>query len=103
MVTALMSLFSGRAVKPRVALTGEITLTGQVLPVGGIKEKVLAAKRSGVVEIVLPKENEPNVEEDIPRHLRKGLTFHFVGTVEEALELAFDSPLVAKPRVAAAS
>ena len=64
MVTALVSLLSGRQVRPRVAMTGEISLTGVVLPVGGIKEKVLGAKRAGIREVILPAENEANVKED---------------------------------------
>ena len=102
MIIAMMSLFANRPVRPRVALTGEITLTGQVLPVGGIKEKVLAARRSGVREIILPKDNEPNVIEEIPDHLKEGLTFHYVGNVDEALEIAFEGGLASKPRIAAA-
>ena len=102
MATALVSLFADRRVKPRVALTGEITLTGQVLPVGGIKEKVLAAKRSGVHTMVLPKENEPNVQEDIPAHLREGVTFHFVKTVDEVLGHAFEPSLGKRVKVASA-
>ncbi|MBI2956307.1 MAG: endopeptidase La [Acidobacteria bacterium] len=89
MATALVSLFSQTPVRPYVAMTGEITLTGRVLPVGGIKEKVLAARRSGVREIILPAENQPHVMEDIPAHLREGMTFHFVRTIEDALEHAF--------------
>src|SRR6202050_1838228 len=66
MVTALVSLLTGRAIRPRVAMTGEISLSGIVLPVGGIKEKVLGAKRAGIREVILPSENEPNVLEDLP-------------------------------------
>ncbi len=95
MATALLSLFADRAVKPYVALSGEITLSGQVLPVGGIKEKVLAAKRSGVRIMVMPKDNEANVQEDIPAHLREGMTFHFVKTIDEALGHAFEPSLLA--------
>jgi ATP-dependent Lon protease len=89
MVAALVSLFTARPLRPYVALTGEITLSGQVLPVGGIKEKVLAAKRSGVREVVLPAQNEPNVLEDLPGELRQGMQFHFVSTIDEALARAF--------------
>ena len=92
MVVALVSLFTERPVRPFVALTGEITLSGQVLPVGGIKEKVLAAKRSGVREIVIPAENEATVLEDLPAELREGVRFHFVSTIDEALARAFPSP-----------
>ncbi|MFQ5663906.1 MAG: endopeptidase La [Terriglobia bacterium] len=93
MVTALVSLFSDTAVRPYVAMTGEITLSGQVLPVGGIKEKVLAAKRSGIREMILPAENEAHVQEDIPAHLREGMSFHFVKTIDEVLRHAFGQAL----------
>ncbi|MGH9866528.1 MAG: S16 family serine protease, partial [Candidatus Acidiferrales bacterium] len=88
MVTALVSLLSGHAIRPRVAMTGEISLTGVVLPVGGIKEKVLGAKRAGIREVILPAENEPNVKEDLPADLLDGLQIHFVHSVDQALELA---------------
>ncbi|HXT87459.1 MAG TPA: endopeptidase La [Verrucomicrobiae bacterium] len=88
MVTALVSLLSGHPVRPRVAMTGEISLTGVVLPVGGIKEKVLGAKRAGIGEVILPAENEPNVKEDLPENLLGGLKIHFVHTVDEALRIA---------------
>ncbi|MBI2893730.1 MAG: endopeptidase La [Deltaproteobacteria bacterium] len=92
MAAALASLFTGRRVRPRVALTGEITLSGQVLPVGGIKEKVLAARRCGVREIILPAKNEPNVTGDLPEHLRVGIAFHYVKRIDEALDLALEPP-----------
>src|SRR5690348_4984508 len=88
MVTALVSLLSGRPVRPRVAMTGEISLAGVVLPVGGIKEKVLGAKRAGIREVILPADNEPNVKEDLPEQLLEGLQVHFVHTIDEALKLA---------------
>jgi ATP-dependent Lon protease len=88
MVTALVSLLSGRPVRPRVAMTGEISLAGVVLPVGGIKEKVLGAKRAGIREVILPAENEPNVKEDLPEQLLEGLKIHFVHNINEALDLA---------------
>ena len=69
-------------------MTGEITLSGRVLPVGGIKEKVLAAKRAGVREIILPRQNEKNVKEDLDAELRGGLTIHLVNTIDEVLLLA---------------
>ena len=87
---ALCSLFTGTPVRPFVALTGEITLSGQVLPVGGLKEKVLAGRRSGVKEIVLPALNEPQLLEEVPEELRAGIRFHFVETLEEALDRAFE-------------
>jgi ATP-dependent Lon protease len=100
MVTTLVSLFSDRPVRPYVAMTGEITLSGLVLPVGGIKEKVLAAKRSGIREVILPKENEPNVRRDIPEHLRQGLTFYFVKSIDDLLDLALQ-PASMRPSPAA--
>jgi ATP-dependent Lon protease len=88
MVTALVSLLTGRPVRPRVAMTGEISLSGIVLPVGGIKEKVLGAKRAGIREVILPSENQPNVEEDLKPEMLEGMQIHFVHTAEEALEIA---------------
>ena len=88
MVTALVSTLSRRAVRGDVSMTGEITLSGKVLPVGGIKEKVLAAKRAGIKEVILPKQNEKNVKEDLNEELRRGLTIHLVSTIDEALLLA---------------
>ncbi len=96
MVTALVSLLTGRPVRPRVAMTGEISLSGIVLPVGGIKEKVLGAKRAGIREVILPSENEPNVKEDLPPEMLEGVKVHFVRTAEQALEIAlgkFDKPV----------
>ena len=83
------------AIRPRVAMTGEISLSGIVLPVGGIKEKVLGAKRAGIREVILPSENEPNVKEDLPAEMLEGMQVHFVRTVEQALEIAlgkFEKP-----------
>src|SRR5579862_1319559 len=88
MVNALVSLLSGRPIRPRVAMTGEISLSGIVLPVGGIKEKVLGAKRAGIREVILPSENEPNVLEDLPAEMLEGVKIHFVRTAEQALEIA---------------
>lgn len=87
MLTALASAFSKRKVKPFLAMTGEITLRGRVLPVGGIKEKMLAAKRAGIKEIVLCHENEKNVQEIDETYL-KGLTFHYVKRMEDVLNVA---------------
>jgi ATP-dependent Lon protease len=84
MATALVSLISGRLVKPDLAMTGELTLTGQVLPIGGIKEKALAAQRYGLKRVIAPRANEPDVEE-IPKHLLKKLKFVFVDTIDEVL------------------
>jgi ATP-dependent Lon protease len=88
MVTALVSLLTGRPVRPRVAMTGEISLSGFVLPIGGVKEKVLGAKRAGIREVILPQENEPNVKEDLQPEMLEDVKIHFVRTVDEALEIA---------------
>jgi ATP-dependent Lon protease len=99
MVTALVSLLTGRPVRPRVAMTGEISLSGVVLPIGGVKEKVLGAKRAGIREVILPSENEPNVQEDLPPEMLEGMQIHFVRRVEDALDIAlgkFD-PIVRQP------
>jgi len=88
LTTALVSLLTGRPVRPRVAMTGEMTLSGRVLPVGGIKEKVLAAHRMGVKEVLIPKRNEKAFKEDIPENVRNDLKIHLVSSIEEVLELA---------------
>ncbi len=93
MVTALASLMSQRAVKPRLAMTGEVTLSGRVLAVGGIKEKVLAARRAGVNTVILPRRNEKNLLEDVPSKLRETMTFHLVDSVTEVLDLALEDAL----------
>jgi ATP-dependent Lon protease len=90
MVAALASLISDRRVRPDTAMTGEVTLSGQVLPIGGLKEKALAAQRYGVKRVIAPRANEPDVEE-IPPHLRRGLEFVWVGEVEEVLAAALQS------------
>jgi len=87
MMTALVSVFNNRPVKPYLAMTGEITLRGKVLPVGGIKEKILAAKRAGITEIILCNQNEKHVEE-IEEHYLEGVTFHYVSNMKEVLEIA---------------
>ena len=89
MVTAIVSLVTGRPVSDDVAMTGEVTLTGQVLPIGGVREKVLAAQRAGVSTVVLPSENEPDLE-DLPAETRKGLEFVLAEHVDEVLETALD-------------
>jgi ATP-dependent Lon protease len=85
MVTSLASMISGRLVRPAVAMTGEITLRGKILPVGGIKEKVLAAKRAGIATVVLPEQNRKDVEE-VPSELLEGLHLEYVGLIDEALQ-----------------
>ena len=88
MVTALASELTGRAVRGDVAMTGEITLSGRVLPVGGIKEKVLAARRHGITEVILPRQNEKNIKEDLTDELRQELTIHYVVHIEEVTAIA---------------
>src|SRR5262245_32594173 len=92
LVTAIVSLLTGRSVRPRVAMTGEMTLSGRVLPVGGIKEKVLAAHRLGVKEVILPKRNHKAVKEDIPENVRNDVQLHLVSTLDEVLALALGPP-----------
>jgi ATP-dependent Lon protease len=90
MAAALLSMLTDRRVRPNLAMTGEITLTGQVLPVGGIKEKVLAAKRSGVREVIMPFENEVNVREDLKSEQIGEMKIHFVKAMEEVVDLALE-------------
>jgi len=97
MVTALVSLLSGRPVRDRVAMTGELTLSGVVLPVGGIKEKVLGAKRAGIREVLLPADNEPNVVADLPAHLLGDMKITYVRTLDEVLEHALSKEPVVTP------
>ena len=92
MLTALASLLTCRPIKSDFAMTGEVTLRGDVLPVGGIKEKVLAAKRSGIKHVILPERNRKDLEE-IPANVRKGLNIHYVKKMEEVLDMALDAPI----------
>jgi ATP-dependent Lon protease len=94
MATALVSLLTKRRITPLLAMTGEITLSGNVLPVGGIKEKVLAAKRAGVRDVILPAENKMNVGEDLSPEQLENLTVHYVKTIDEALQVSL--PAVAE-------
>ncbi len=96
MLTSLASIFTQRKVKDKLAMTGEITLRGKVLPVGGIKEKMLAAKRSGIKEIILSQKNKRDILE-IEKQYIKGLTFHYVDTVDEVLKIALLKEKVDKP------
>ncbi|GCC52260.1 endopeptidase La [Chryseotalea sanaruensis] len=96
MLTSLASIFTQRKVKQNLAMTGEITLRGKVLPVGGIKEKILAAKRSGIKEIILSEKNKRDIDE-IEKHYIKGLKFHFVANVAEVLKIALLKDKVEKP------
>jgi ATP-dependent Lon protease len=95
MAVALVSELTGRPVRGDLAMTGEITLSGRVLPVGGIKEKVLAARRVGIREVVLPRQNDKNVKEDLSEELRRDMTIHLVSTIDEALLLALTPPSTA--------
>jgi len=90
--TALVSLLSGKPVRPEVGMTGEITLRGQVLPIGGVKEKVLAAHRAGLRTVILPKHNQGDLD-DLPQEVRKEIRFVFVDTVDEVLQVALEPPV----------
>ena len=90
MATALVSLLTQRPVRAGVAMTGEVSLSGRVLPVGGIKEKVLAAHRAGIRTVVLPRRNEKNLREDVPAAVRDVMTYHLVDSIEEVLRVALD-------------
>ena len=92
MATALISLARGLKTPPRLAMTGELTLTGRVLPVGGIKEKIIAAKRSGVRHVILPKINTRDFEE-IPERVRKGIAAHFVDDYHQVYRIVFEDGL----------
>ena len=95
MTTALASLLSGRLVRSDVAMTGEVSLTGRVLPIGGVKQKLLAAHRAGITTVLIPKRNEPDLE-DVPEAVREQLEIHPVSDVREVLELALE-PVAARP------
>ena len=96
MVTSLASAFTRRKVKKNLAMTGEITLRGKVLPVGGIKEKILAAKRAGIKEIILSQENKKNLEE-IKEEYLYGINFHFVNTIMDVLRISLLNETVGQP------
>jgi ATP-dependent Lon protease len=98
MASALMSMLTERRIRPNLAMTGEITLTGQVLPVGGIKEKVLAARRSGVREVIMPAENEVNVREDLKTEHIADMTIHYVNSMQEVIGLALEEREAAEAR-----
>ena len=87
MVTALASLYTGMPVRSDTAMTGEITLTGLVLPVGGVKEKVLAARRAGIQRVILPKDNEKDLH-DLPEHVREEMSSCFAERIEDVLHAA---------------
>src|SRR5262249_25849853 len=94
---------SGRRIKNRLAMTGEMTLSGVVLPVGGIKEKVLGAKRAGVKEVLLPADNEPNAKADLPQELLGDLKITYVRTLDEVIQNALEKEPVAPPVAPAAA
>jgi ATP-dependent Lon protease len=89
MTTALASLLSGRAVRNNVGMTGEVTLQGRVLPIGGVKQKVLAAQRAGLTEVILPARNGPDLD-DVPEATREALSFHLVDDVRDVLTVALE-------------
>ena len=99
MVTALVSLMTQRPVRGNLAMTGEVTLSGRVLPVGGIKEKVLAAKRAGVTTVLLPRRNEKHLLEDVPAAAREGMTFHLVDSVDQVLDWALEERIPRSSRI----
>jgi ATP-dependent Lon protease len=96
LTTALVSMLTGRRLRGGLAMTGEVSLSGRVLPVGGIKEKVLAAHRAGVRTVILPRRNEKNLLEDVPGEVRAVMTFHLVESASEAVALALEEPATAR-------
>ena len=90
MTSALVSLLTGRPVRPSVGMTGEVTLQGRVLPIGGVKQKVLAAHRAGLTEVILPMRNGPDLE-DLPASVRAAMTFHLAESISEVLAVALES------------
>ncbi|MEJ7553788.1 MAG: endopeptidase La [Aquificaceae bacterium] len=89
LAVALLSLFTGKEVRTDIAMTGEVTLRGRVLPVGGLKEKILAAKRAGIYEVILPSKNRDEVMEDLPEYVRDKMTLHFVENLSEVFGIIF--------------
>ncbi|HET7839625.1 MAG TPA: S16 family serine protease, partial [Rectinemataceae bacterium] len=88
MATALLSLVTGRKIRDRLAMTGELSLTGQVLPIGGLREKTVAAKRNKIRDIIIPAGNEKDLD-DIPEHVKKGISFHPAERMEDVIAIAF--------------
>ena len=97
MVTALVSLLTGRPIRDRLAMTGEMTLSGVVLPIGGVKEKVLGAKRAGIKEVLLPADNEPNAVADLTPEILGDIKITYVSTLDEVLEHALMKDPVGPP------
>ena len=96
MTTALVSLLTDRPVKSTVAMTGEVTLQGKVLPIGGVKQKVLAAHRAGIKTVIIPARNEPDLD-DVPVHVRETLDIHTVDTIHEVLRIALSEHSYSAP------
>ena len=94
--TSIASALTQRKIRKNIAMTGEITLRGKVLPVGGIKEKILAAKRAGITDIIMCKENKKDIEE-IPQKYRKGVEFHYVENINQVWDFALTDEIVANP------
>ena len=94
MVTAIASLLSGRPVKSTIGMTGEVTLQGRVLPIGGLKQKVLAAHAAGLTEVIVPERNEADLD-DVPSDVRDGMTFHIVRSVDQVLAVALEAVPIA--------
>jgi ATP-dependent Lon protease len=90
MTTALVSLLTGRPVRSVVGMTGEVTLQGKVLPIGGVKQKVLAAHRAGLTDVILPARNEADLD-DVPEAVRDEMTFHLAADIGQVLEIALDA------------
>jgi ATP-dependent Lon protease len=90
MTTALVSLLTGETVRPSVGMTGEVTLQGRVLPIGGVKQKVLAAHRAGLTEVVLPRRNEGDLD-DVPEQVREEMTFHLTDDVRDVVKIALET------------
>jgi ATP-dependent Lon protease len=95
MATSLVSALTNRKVDSGVAMTGEITLTGQVLPIGGVKEKVLGARRAGIHRVILPARNKPDVLEDVPAEARKDMKFTYVDELSQVLREALGARMIA--------
>jgi ATP-dependent Lon protease len=91
MTTALVSLLTGRPVKSVIGMTGEVTLSGRVLPIGGVKQKVLAAHRAGLTEVILPARNGPDLD-DVPEPVREAMTFHLAEDINQVLGWALEEP-----------
>ena len=90
LASAIVSLLTGKKAVDRVSMTGELTLRGKVLPIGGLKEKLLAAKRAGINTVIVPKANKKDVEEDIPKTIREELDIHYVGNIKEVFDIAIE-------------